>query len=81
MKNGKLTKLPHQEMDRSKTGQTGRGLRREANKGKTTRGGEGCEDAEEKHGGHNRILVRLSCGFERVQVVLRCHSVDFYGKP
>ena len=37
--------LPHQEMDRSKTGQTGRGLRREGDKGKTTRGGEGCEVA------------------------------------
>ena len=53
MKNGKLTNLPHQEMDRSRTGQTGRGLRREANKGKTTRGEEECEAAKDKHGGHN----------------------------
>ena len=45
--------LPHQGMDRSKTGQTGRGLRREANKGKTTSGGDGCEAAKDKHGGHN----------------------------
>ena len=35
-------------MDRSKTGQSGRGLRREANKGKTTRGGEGWEVALDK---------------------------------
>ena len=42
MKNGKLIKPSDQEIDRSKTGQTGRGLR-EANKGKTTRGGTGAK--------------------------------------
>ena len=46
-------------MDRSKTGQTGRGLR-EVNKGKTSRGGEGCEAADDKHGGHNVLTLRTS---------------------
>ena len=53
--------LPHREIDRSKTGQTGRGLRSEANKGKSTRGGEGCEAAEDKHGGHNIAYEDFGC--------------------
>ena len=82
MKNGKLTNLPHQEVDRSRTGLTGRGLRREVNKGKTTRGGEGCEVALDKLMAATTLRasaaedMRDFHGFERVQVVLRCSSVD-----
>ena len=59
MINGKLTK-PSASGDGQVKNWTNREGLREANKGKTSRGGEGCEAADDKHGGHNVLTLRTS---------------------